>query len=117
MNLNGDIKEKVVFSTQEHLSKNFVQFIADKITLLIQENDLDTSQIIGAGIGVPGITDVEKGIVFDAPSLGWKQFNFLERMDKLLPFPVYIDNDVNVAALGEQWKGAGKDKVISYRLH
>lgn len=110
MNLNGDIKEKVVFSTQEHLSKNFVQFIADNITLLIQENDLDASQIIGAGIGVPGITDVEKGIVFDAPSLGWKQFNFLERMDKLLPFPVYVDNDVNVAALGEQWKGAGKDK-------
>ena len=110
MNLNGDIKEKVVFSTQDHLTKDFVQFIADKITILIQENDLDTSQIIGAGIGVPGITDVEKGIVFDAPSLGWKQFNFLERMDKLLPFPVYIDNDVNVAALGEQWKGAGKDK-------
>ena len=110
MNLNGDIKEKVVFSTQEHLSKNFVQFIADKITLLIQENDLDTSQIIGTGIGVPGITDVEKGVVFDAPSLGWKQFNLLDKIDKLLPFPVYIDNDVNVAALGEQWKGAGKDK-------
>ena len=110
MNLNGDIKEKVVFSTQEHLSKNFVQFIADKITLLIQENDLDASQIIGTGIGVPGITDVEKGVVFDAPSLGWKQFNLLDKIDKLLPFPVYIDNDVNVAALGEQWKGAGKDK-------
>lgn len=110
MNLNGDIKSKVVFSTQEYLSKDFVQFIADKITLLIQENDLDTSQIIGAGIGVPGITDVEKGIVFDAPSLGWKNFNLLDRMVKLLPFPVYVDNDVNVAALGEQWKGAGKDR-------
>src|SRR5699024_7270913 len=33
-----------------------------------------------------------------------------EEIKKLLPLPIYIDNDVNVAALGEQWKGAGKNK-------
>ena len=63
MNLNGDIKEKIAFSTQDKLSKDIVQSIADNINLLIQKNDLDVSQILGAGIGVPGITDVEKGIV------------------------------------------------------
>ena len=72
MNLKGDFKEKVAFSTQEHLSKNLVQVIADNIKLLITKSGLENSQIIGAGIGVPGITDVEKGIVFDAPSLGLK---------------------------------------------
>ena len=110
MNLKGDFKEKVAFSTQEHLSKDLVQVIADNIKSLITKSGLENSQIIGAGIGVPGITDVEKGIVFDAPSLGWKQYPLVEKLGKLLPFPVYVDNDVNVAALGEQWKGAGKDK-------
>ncbi|QUW22824.1 ROK family transcriptional regulator [Sporosarcina sp. Marseille-Q4063] len=110
MNLKGDFKEKVVLSTQEHLSKDLVQIIADNINSLITKSSLENSQIIGAGIGVPGITDVEKGIVFDAPSLGWKHYHLVEKLDNLLPFPVYVDNDVNVAALGEQWKGAGKDK-------
>ncbi|MBO1910838.1 ROK family protein, partial [Microvirga sp. 3-52] len=77
---------------------------------LITKSGLDNSQILGVGLGVPGITDVEKGLVFDAPSLGWKQYPLVKKLGELLSFPVYVDNDVNVAALGEQWKGAGKDK-------
>ncbi len=110
MNLAGDILEKSVFSTQEQISKNLVQVLADNITSLITKSGLENNQIMGAGIGIPGITDVREGIVVDAPSLGWKQYPFLEKMHKFLPFPVYVDNDVNVAALGEQWKGAGRDK-------
>ncbi|MFK4996904.1 ROK family protein [Bacillus sp. N9] len=77
---------------------------------LIINSGLEVEQIFGVGVGVPGITSVDDGIVFDAPSLGWKQYPLKQKLEKKLPFPVYIDNDVNVAVLGEKWKGAAKTK-------
>ncbi|MBS4208005.1 ROK family protein [Bacillus sp. FJAT-50079] len=110
MNLDGKVKGKTSFDTQSHLSPTFVQALSNYMMTLITTSGLEVEQIIGAGVGVPGITAVDDGIVFDAPSLGWKQYPLKEKLEKLLPFPVYIDNDVNVAVLGEKWKGAGKTK-------
>lgn len=110
VNLDGDIIGKSSFPTQKYLQNSLTEKISQAVFDLISKQNLDSSQILGAGIGVPGMTDVEKGIVIDAPSLGWKQYPLKEKMKTLLPFPIYIDNDVNVAALGEHWKGAGRNK-------
>lgn len=110
VNLEGEMIGKMSFPTQTYLPDNLLEKLSRCVFSLIAEQAIEPSQILGVGIGVPGMTDVEKGIVIDAPSLGWKQYPFKEKMKKLLPFPMYIDNDVNVAALGEHWKGAGKNK-------
>lgn len=110
INLDGAIKMKSSFDTQKSLADDLVQTTANQMEELIKKSGLELDQIVGAGIGVPGITDIENGIVIDAPSLSWKQFPLKDKMQDLLPFPVYIDNDVNVAVLGEQWKGAGSHK-------
>jgi glucokinase len=70
----------------------------------ISEND-----IIAMGVGVPGITDVEKGLVVDAPGLKWSNLDLRGRLQSHFEFPVYINNDVNCAALGERWLGSGKN--------
>lgn len=118
VNLEGEVITHTSFGTQEALQNNLVQTLIDCILELIKINSLEKEKIIGAGIGVPGITDIENGIVVDAPSLGWKDFPLRESLTQYLPFPVYIDNDVNVAALGEHWKGAGKykDNILQVTL-
>lgn len=110
INLDGKIIKKTSFDTQSNLENDLTATLAIKIKQLLKECQLNNEHILGVGIGVPGITDIDKGIVFEAPSLGWKQYPLKEKMENLLPFPTYIDNDVNVAVLGEQWKGAGKNK-------
>lgn len=110
MNLNGQIMHKTSFPSQENLN-NLVVKIEKMINKMLYTHNIELDKILGMGIGVPGITDVNHGVVFDAPSLGWKQYPLQSKMEKLFPFPVYIDNDVNVAVLGEQWKGAGKNKT------
>lgn len=65
--------------------------------------------VLGMGIGVPGITD-RVGMVKDAPSLGWHQVTIAPLIRRYFDGPLYIDNDVNVAALGEQWQGAAMGK-------
>ncbi|MCM3398347.1 ROK family protein [Oceanobacillus profundus] len=108
MNLAGKIISKTAFSTQKHVGTNFIQSIADYVNTLIEQEGLESSMLFGVGVGVPGITDVDSGIVIDAPSLSWKNIPLQSQLESHLSCPVYIDNDVNVAALGEYWKGAGK---------
>ena len=75
---------------------------------LIDKAGLKPEDIAGLGIGAPGAIDFDHGLVLDAPNLGWVDFPLQKELGKLLPFPVVIDNDVNVGAWGEYKAGAGK---------
>jgi len=66
-------------------------------------------EIVAAGLGVPGNILTRDGIVAVSPNLpGWRNFNALEALSRSMPFPVVIDNDANLIALGEKWFGAGR---------
>jgi len=56
--------------------------------------------IAGSTLAVPG--PVEDGLVHTAPNLGWHDV----RVSELLNFPVTLDNEANLAALGERWFGS-----------
>jgi glucokinase len=61
------------------------------------------------GIGVPGTTDIEKGIALTVPKLGWVDFPVRDLFSLEFNLDVYVDNDVNMAVFGEKWLGVGKD--------
>jgi glucokinase len=60
------------------------------------------------GIGAPGPLDAETGLVYFAPNLGWHNVPLKDLLQKALGLPVGVDNDANLAALGEQVFGAGR---------
>ena len=64
--------------------------------------------IVGIGIGIPGLLDVKKGISVKSNNLGWEDLPVVDMFNKRLPYPVRIANDANVAAYGEAIYGAGK---------
>lgn len=72
----------------------------------LKEKNIDRSQVIGAGLGVPGPVN-GKGVVNKCVNLGWGVFNVSEALSQLTGLPVKAGNDANVAALGEYWKGGG----------
>ncbi|MGN8646310.1 ROK family transcriptional regulator [Gracilibacillus sp. HCP3S3_G5_1] len=86
---------------------NNLEEIIELIEIAIIESKVDREQIIALGAGVPGFTNPETGIVFDAPALQWNNINVRESLQNAFPFPVFINNDVNCAALGERWLGSG----------
>ena len=75
---------------------------------LMDKAELKADDIAGLGIGAPGAIDFDHGLVLDAPNLGWVDYPLQKELGKRLPFPVVIDNDVNVGAWGEYKAGAGK---------
>jgi glucokinase-like ROK family protein len=66
-------------------------------------------KVRGIGVGVPGITLHRPGIVKWAYTLQWKDFPLKARLGDRYELPITIDNDVNLAALGELWFGAGQN--------
>lgn len=60
--------------------------------------------------GNPGITDVDAGTVISAPNLkNWRNVPFRHLLESALGMTAVVENDVNLAALGENWRGAARD--------
>ncbi len=64
-------------------------------------------KIRGIAVGAPGVTRAQDGVVEWAPSLNWRAYPLKQKLEKRFRLPCLVDNDVNLAALGEQWFGAG----------
>src|SRR5450830_206175 len=80
------------------------QIIQEYLDLAI----LQGKKVLGVGIGAPGITRREDGVVVWAPSTKWRNFPLKQKIQENFPnLTILVDNDANLAALGEQWFGAG----------
>ncbi|RCG30162.1 ROK family transcriptional regulator [Sphaerisporangium album] len=61
--------------------------------------------VAGCVVALPGPVDRLTGSVHSAPNLGWKDVAVTGAL--ALPVPVLVDNEANLAALGELWFGSG----------
>lgn len=70
----------------------------------------DAGKLLGIGIGVPGIIDLETGMVRESPNLpDWGDYPVRTEIEQQLKAPVILENDANSAAVGERWLGAAKN--------
>ncbi len=83
--------------------------IANLCKTLLKNVNMTANDIVGIGMGVPGMIDSEKGEVVYSNNLGWEHFLISEEVEKQTGLLVKIANDANVAALGETKFGCGKD--------
>lgn len=66
----------------------------------------------GIGIGVPSVVDWKKGIVYDVVAIpSWKEVHVKEILENHFKIPVYVNNDSNCFALGENFFGKGIDSA------
>ena len=109
---NGEIQEKWSIPTNildegSHIVPDIIQSIKHKLTLL----GLTKDDFLGIGMGSPGVVNRQEGTVIGAYNLNWKTLQPIkEQIESELGLSFYIDNDANVAALGEKWVGAGNNE-------
>lgn len=82
--------------------------IIETVETVILEGKVSMDHIKAIGIGSPGPLDAKKGVIISTPNLPFKNFNLVKPLSEKFNMPVYIDNDANVAAIGEFMFGAGK---------
>ncbi|HEM3650827.1 ROK family glucokinase [Streptococcus suis] len=107
----GEIQEKWSIKTNVlDEGSHIVPDIIDSIKHRFETYGLTKEDFLGVGMGSPGVVDSEAGTVIGAYNLNWKTLQLVkDQFESALGLPFFIDNDANVAALGEQWVGAGNN--------
>jgi glucokinase len=79
------------------------------IRQLFTDASVDPDKLLAIGAGAPGMTDMTSGRVINAVNLkGWTDVPLRQILEDDFNLPVAVDNDVNMAALGERWMGCAK---------
>ncbi len=105
----GKLLEKLTLGTEVKRGRDYV--IKEMCTAidLVKAKYKDSGILCGIGIGVPGFIDMASGRVMRSPNLAdWTNFPVREVIEKQLGAKVILENDANVAAMGEKWLGAGR---------
>jgi glucokinase len=56
-------------------------------------------------VGIPALIDPDTGLATEGPNIGWEGFDLLGALEDRVFEPVEVDNDANLAALGQAWRG------------
>lgn len=83
---------------------------------LIERAKLKKEDIVGIGMGAPGMIDSDKGIIICSENLFFENFPIAEKISELTGFSVKVANDANAATLGEVKFGAAKNKQNAIML-
>ncbi|MFC6316016.1 ROK family glucokinase [Lapidilactobacillus achengensis] len=112
MTMTGEIQQR--WSEETNIldeGAHIIPDIIDSINHHLTMYAMDAADFAGIGMGSPGSVDRDQGTVIGAYNLNWKQTVYPKRdIEAATKIPFYIDNDANVAALGERWKGAGDNQ-------
>ncbi|WP_334328399.1 ROK family glucokinase [Companilactobacillus sp. HBUAS59699] len=116
----GDIQQK--WSIETNILSDgqlIIPDIIDSINHHLKMYDMKADQFSGIGLGSPGTINFKEGTIKGAFNLNWTDAVYPVRdIEAGTGIPVTIENDANVAALGERWKGAGNnaDDVVFVTL-
>lgn len=95
----------------ENNGESILKNVYDSFVANAKHKNYDMNDVLGIGLGVPGPIDFKTSVVNGAINLNWHgKINIKEQFEKLSGLPVYVDNDANVATLGEKFKGAGQNE-------
>ncbi len=90
------------------------EFVVSKMIDMIKSLD-DYQSCLGIGIAVPGPVKTDENVMTMATNVpGFEFYEFYKIIEKEIGLPVFLDNDVNSAALAEAVHGAGKNDNIIY---
>jgi glucokinase-like ROK family protein len=107
---------QIIWRHEEHTDPNMGQHaILDRAKALLNEaaerGYREYGSLLGIGVGVAALIDQSTGTMLFAPNLGWKDpFPIRDTLQASFPqAPLIVDNEANIAALGEHYFGVAQD--------
>src|SRR3990172_10310328 len=118
---SGKIRDRSFLETKSYSSDKgkLISALADAVLNLLGKYKLTQADVLGAGLGFPGLIDPVRGIVHVLPNIpGWHNVPIKALLEKKTGIPTFIENDVNLITLGE-WKfgiGQGCQNLVCITL-
>jgi len=83
--------------------------VAEGLRVMCRESGTPLLKVLHITAGAPGITNVDSGVVLSAPNLeDWNDVPLRHLIEHELCIPALVENDTNLAALGEHWRGSAR---------
>ena len=113
----GFVKDSTVKVRPEDGPRKMIRQIKTAIRELAQGPA--RGKLLAIAAGVPSPVDAVRGVVTFANNLpGWEDIHLARELEGQFGVPVFVENDANMAAIGEHWRGAacGLDNFIFIAL-
>ena len=101
--LLGHLSNIDTIQYDDQTEERLLELLIEKLKVLIEDRD-----ILGIGIGIPGLVDTVSGELKFSPNLGWRNLKLAKPIRDALGLPVVVENNVKTMALAEKWFGKGK---------
>lgn len=110
-----DLRAKVI--AQQTIERDFDDsdeyflFIASTLETFLDENNIDRSRLLGVGIALPGIPDIERGIITLSRTLSSADIS-VEKLKSHIPYPCFVENDANAGGVAEWWNHQAHENMV-----
>jgi glucokinase len=102
-------KVHVSLADQKTTPEAICRLIGAEVRRLLKKHRKTRDRLLALVVGVPAITNVEEGIVLSISTLeNWRSVPLRTLLSKVVDCLVIIENDTNLAALGERYRGAAQ---------
>jgi len=112
-NFKDEIIEKYSgfkISNDKNIAEKIINEIKKILSKYHQDKKLKQDKLKAICVGIPAVIDIDNGKIISAPLYGdWKDLNLKEILGSEFNIPIYVENDVNLSALGEKHYGKGKN--------
>jgi glucokinase len=99
-----------VLRPRQKTPEGMCQLVKEGMKEMCEASGISVSRVLHLTAGAPGITDVDAGAVLSAPNLTkWDDVPLRAMLGATLGIPVIVENDTNLAAVGEHRCGAARD--------
>jgi glucokinase len=107
--LNGRVVTQwaTQFTEKQRTPKAICTLVHEGLKMMCQEASTSLRKVLHITAGAPGVTNVNSGMVVSAPNLrDWNEVPLRTMLERELSIAAIIENDTNLAAVGEHWRGS-----------
>ena len=104
-----DLQSEILWGFEEPFSSRGDNAVRELIALLKKQTKKVKGQLLGIGIGIPGVVSPLDSGTANSAMLGWDKINVGKQISDALDTPVLLENDVNTLAVTESLYGHGRD--------
>ncbi|MEU3162703.1 ROK family transcriptional regulator [Streptosporangium sp. NPDC006930] len=106
--LEGRAKKEFALDPSHHEPAVVARHVLDGLEAVLSDAGAGESEVLGMGLGVPGVAEQGSDLLIHARAFGWDGVPLGALIREGTPLPVFADNGVKTTGQAELWFGAGK---------
>jgi glucokinase len=113
--LSGTIIKTLTLKNPCRHWDHLVELVSKGIERLIRKSNIPSEKVKGIAIGAQGVVDIERESVTSAPNIeDLGEYPLKAQLEERILKPIWLENDVNLGAIGELWQKGKNHKNVVY---